>query len=601
MPHMPDRSWQKPRRFLPGRLTRLAGLLLLGVWVSGAVPAGEMPGSRPENPGRRIPGGACDSRVITPARQGRSDTLHVGVVYTGDFVALPPDLQAEAVERWIAGQVYGPGLVQTFINGRSSSRRGRPGLHEPIPVLADDVSYPPAGAYGSFTFILDRGVSFQNGEELTVEHIRQTFEVYRRLSRLQVATIDPAFIYIDSTAANLETGRFSFAMAMPMIEQGLRLAASPILSPAMLRGLEPGQDPRPVLERNAADPVGLGGYRVVDHGDRLHLTAFLDYFSGRPDIRNIIIHFYPDDSALIRAFVTGEIQFARLPTWKSIARIWNEVQNSRAPEQTHLFRPYIQPDHFVYLALNNEVAPLDNPHLRRLFANMIHRELPEFRDEPFGYSAIPDVPLNRRSRLGRFVPTPTRQHQPRSYVLRQLRESGLNLTRTGYPRDENDQPFQLELIYPDAVEHYETVARQIKNDLETFQFRIEVVPLTPAEVRRRLATGEYELALSEMTLPPTVDALYRLYHSENIEFGLNVARYANPDFDSEISRALLQTGPAGDVNLESAIRWLYDEVPFLPLFFQANVYYFFDNTLVDPESLGPPLNLMRPMAEWRWR
>ncbi len=566
-----------------GRPVLLLGVLLAGLWVSGAYGPEAAERAEPGDP----PTIHAAAGLLRNPVQGRGDTLHIGVVYAGDFRPLPPAMLADEVERWIMTQVYGPGLL-------------KPRLNDPlIPDLAQEVSYVETG--GRITFTIPRGIRFQNNEVLTLEHLQRTFLIYRGLGWIRYPTADPAFTHIDSTLIDPARNQFSLWMPASMLQQGFRIATAPILADAIMAGVPLTGDPVPALLASAEAPVGLGGYAIRVRDGRVFLTAFEGYFGGRPDIRNIVIHFYPDDSALIRAFVTGEVQFARCPTFKAVQRLNGEVATSRRRDQHVNLRFFHHPDHFFFLALNNTVAPLDDPVMRRVFANIIHREDFDFRDEFPAHSVITDVPVHPRSALGAYLPTPTRRHQPRSFVLRQLQESDLALTRTGYPRAADGGQFHLELIYPQAAEHYERMARWIKNDLEGFQFLIDVTPLPPDEVRRRLGTGEYDLALSEMTLPPTVDTLYRLFYSENIAGGLNITRFSNPAFDTNIKAALLRGGPDAEPYLETAIRILYENVPLLPLFFQANIYCFFDSDLVDQAPFGANLTLMPPMAAWRWK
>ncbi|GEM_PF-1719209 len=602
MPTMSPRSLLRAGQPPRGRTALLLGGLLVGVWLSGGSPNPEagrfaLATDGAGIAGPRIPAAAeAGSGVL----QGRADTLHVGVIHPGGLRPLPPSLLSDEVERWVMAQVYGPGLLSRIANGRSREPEGST-LQYPAPRLVSEyVPDEETGGGGGITFTIQSGIRFQNGETLTARNLEATFAIYRGLARLGYPAIDPAFAYIDSTESpSPET----FILWMPpgMLEQGYRLAAAPILPTELTDTLLTAGDMIAALDRIVDVPIGLGGYQIANRPDRVLLTAFPDYFDGSPRIRNIVVHFYGDDSALIRAFMTGEIQFARMPTWKAIQRLNEEVKNSPELLRRSNVRFYAQPDHFFYLALNNTIAPLDDPVMRRVFGNIIHREHSEFRDEPFAHSVITDIPIHPKSVLGDYLPTPTRRHQPRSFVLRHLRESDLNLTRTGYPRAADDSRFSLELIYPDHIEHYETMARRIKNDLENYQFLIDVIPLAPREIEARLRAGTYELALFAMTLPPTPDVLYRLYASEYVATGLNLTRYTNQALDAALLRALWRRGDDWEASLENAFRILYEEMPLLPLFYQANVYYFFNNALVEQETLGPSFSLMQPMAEWRWR
>ena len=51
--------------------------------------------------------------------------------------------------------------------------------------------------------------------------------------------------------------------------------------------------------------------------------------------------------------------------------------------------------------------------------------------------------------------------------------------------------------------------------------------------------------------------------------------------------------------IRTFLKHLFDEVPMLPLFFQANQYYFFNNLFLDVEQLGPIGGRLAPMSDWR--
>ena len=104
-----------------------------------------------------------------------------------------------------------------------------------------------------------------------------------------------------------------------------------------------------------------------------------------------------------------------------------------------------------------------------------------------------------------------------------------------------------------------------------------------------------------MTLPPTPGAIRRSFYSTNAASGLNFSRYRNLTFNTSIDAVILQRVPNRESYLDSAVRLIGDEFPLLPLFFQANEYYVFNNSIVDPNSVGRVLSRLEPIAKWKWR
>ncbi|MFC1545243.1 ABC transporter substrate-binding protein [Gemmatimonadota bacterium] len=473
---------------------------------------------------------------------------------------------------------------------------------------------PTDGFYESenneFNFILSDGITFHDGTPLTVGHIKGTYDLFKRLAPLEHAEVDPAFAYIDTIRVVPEDKRIIIVMPPGMREQVWRIAATAPLHDDFLDAAASGSgDPWYEIVRTAEGVShGLGAYNFIFDAERriIQLLEYRQYFGGRPSIRQISVHLFSNDRELIPAFITGAVQFVRLPTYKSLMDIMSEAEGSglSGSEGESLVRWYPRPDHFFYLAFNTTKEPLDIPEMRRALTFAIKRTELGFRDEMPGASAITDVPLHPDSRLGQMSPR-ARPYSPRATALRLIREiSTISRTRTGYPRNEDNEKYSLTLIYPDHVSHYETLARRIKINLDNLEFQINVTPLAPQELRDRIYDGDYDLAISEMTLPPTVESIQRLFWSRNVRNGINFTRYINEEFDEAIQGAIAKLqGQRAVYNYRTYTRnyiaLLYNEVPLLPLFFQANQYYFFNTRILDQAQLGPIGGRLAPMSDWR--
>jgi len=540
--------------------------------------------------------------ILTADRQVQNGALPIGAISTMEFVPLPPALLPDGPERWIMEQVYGPGLILPPLNGVIE-----PGL------IQESDGFSEVGT-NTFTFTLRSDIRFHSDDLLlTPQHVKDTYEFYKELatSSFSFPEIDPAFALIDSIRIDEESNQVIIEMPSTLREQLLRIAATAPLHPRFLE-INEGESPDAQIRRTAwPSPPGLGAYQAlyIEDSNTVTLVEHREYFEDRPNIRNITVRFYDSDGDLNRAFITGDVKLVRLPTLKAYGTVLNQWEQSD-PTARQVTSPniryYRQPNHFFYLAFNTTREPLNSPYMRRAVAFAIKRTDHDFRDEPPYHSIITDLPLHPDSRLGqRFPGQSQRPYAPRSQSLRQIREDpDINATRTGYPRDREWQQFQLELIYPGHVSHYETMARRIKNHLENLQIQVEVTEVTPAELRRRIHSGDYQMAISEMTLPPTVDALQRLFWSRHARGGLNFTRYVNPAFDAAVQGAIShREGQRTEYNWRyyagNCVRILYEDIPLLPLFFQTNQYYFFDNSIVDVEFLGPIGQRLAPMHEWR--
>lgn len=579
---MHSHIWHKTRLPAVAVICLLAGPLLLAGW-------------------RGVPDSGARTVPLSPAssRQGRGDTLHIGIVFSGGFLPIPPEMMPDIPEKWIMEQVYGPGLIMPRRNGIEELE-----IDDPTGVLS--ITKPePAAEPGKYYFTLRRGVQFHDGRELDLRDIEASFDTYKRLALSKHHYVDYAFTHFNSVTMSPDENKVGLSMPEWLLpthikNQIYRLAASAPLADRFQ--ISSSLAPQPEIENQALqEPVGLGAYVYDGLGDGrrtrasiIRLKAFEDYFGEGPYIRNIAIHLYPNDRELIQAFLTGEIQLVRLPTFHAWTSLVSQLKGR------YIARSYRHPNHFFFLAFNNQIELLNNKDVRRALSLAIKRTDLDFRDAPPAWSAVTNLPFHPRSELGKREKP---RYQPRG-ALRILRESAqvrMTGSGTGYPRNAEGERFELELIYPNHVGHYETMARSIKNDLENLEFVIRVTPLPPVELRKRLEDGDYQLALSEMTLPPTPESLDRLYNSSNTANGLNFTRYQNRTFDSLINAVFREDTPNKQRHLTDAINLINEEIPLLPLFFQDNEYYVFDSRVLAHESIGQPGARLAPMASWRWR
>ncbi|MFO7768591.1 MAG: ABC transporter substrate-binding protein [bacterium] len=564
------------RRILPYGLVGLVVLLLLG----GAGPSDPLSG-----PGW-VRGG--------PLPQPRGErVLHIGLVGRGRFHPLPPALMEEGPERWVMEQVYGPGL----------HARGRNGLPDSRTVLTAEII---DGVRPGWTFYtLYPEIRYQDGTLLRLEDIRSTYHLYRDMARAGDAGLDPAFAFLDSVSLGRDLNRVGLVMPARFGDQAHRLAASTPLHPAMLRGLPEGpQEVRATLE--SRDIVALGSYRLSFdvrgeregrsvQGSEVIMRLEADDTGPMPDpeVRRVVIHLFPNDQELVRAFVTGRIQVARLPSYAAQSRLREEMSGQE--DRGFISRFFHQRDHFIFLAFNNAFQPLRSAPMRRALAYAVNREAmkhPELRE----VDVVSDVPLLPGTPFGRTVQY---TYRPRHAAVL-LREAGYTM-RGGELVDEAGSTVLFNLIYPGTGRHFEQIARRIKVDLQSVGVMVNAEPLCPEEIDERLREGNYQMALSEMSLPPTSEALLRLFHSDNAATGVNFTRYRSRTFDSNIEAAVVRSDiEEPDPYYRGAVERIQEDIPLIPIYFERRSYYAFDTTVLDAGSVGRISRQLEPLARWRW-
>lgn len=551
------------RRIFPYTLGALAVLLLLG----GAGPS--------ESP-------------LPPTQPEGERELHIGVVSSGPFHPLPPALLGHGPEQWIMEQVFGPGL----------HRRGRNGGPENRTVLTQEII---DGVRPGWTFYTLRPeILFQDGTALRLEDVRDTYHLYRDMVGAGDVGLDPAFAYLDSVGLRRDLNRVGLVMPARLRDQAHRLAVSAPLHPAMRHGLPQGpQAVRGTLESRRI--IGLGSYRLAfdithERGEGeviIRLEAVDTGPMTDPEIRRVVFHLYENDQQLIRAFVTGKIQVARLPSYLAQSRLRDEMTGQE--NRGFITRFFQQRDHFLFLAFNNAYPPLQDAAVRRALAYALNRgamKHPEIRE----VDEVSDVPLLPTSPFGRTVQY---TYRPR-HAASLLSEEGYRL-RGRELVDPAGNPVRFNLVYPSTGGHFEQIARRIKLDLQSIGIIVDVEPLRPDRIEERLREGSYQMALSEMTLPPTPEAILRLFRSENAATGVNFTRYRSTNFDSNIRAAVLRPEIEDpDTYYRGAIERLQLDIPLLPIYFERRSYYAFDTRTLDASTVGRISRQLEPLAQWRW-
>ena len=550
----------------------ITGVWLLAGWGFGPVQQNDL-----------SPGSNSNADLFNSG-MARIDTLHIGIVYSGNFLPLPPAMLVDGPERWIMSQVYGPGLVlpSNEYNGYESTE------------LSLALEMNPGVTPGLTTFSLKEGSRFHDGTILTLDDFVTTFDLYRQLASENNPIVDPAFKWIESVEVDTDLNQLVLEMPTWMDVQRQRVATVAPLAHTF-------------EELNSAgiseQLVGLGGYKYKLDSEQtsggisgvIYLQAFEDYQPDSPEIRNIAVHLYPNERELLQAYTTGRIHVARLPTFHAATSL-QELLKGSTQERSGLLRMYPRPNHFFFLAFNNSRFPFDSQRVRSALVRVINRK--EMADEPPALGVITDVPVHPKSTLGKSLRSSTVAYSPTA-ARRLLNETGITID--GEVWTQSGDPIRLTLIYPNHVTIYEEMALRIKNDLQRLGFRVDAEPLPPAVVRARMREGDYMFALSEMTLPPTAESINRLFNSDNIESGLNFTRYRSVTFNTSMDGFFDGRGPNPESYLEGALVLLGNEYPLIPLFYQANEYYVFNNSVLNPDYLAHPGSRLNPIAEWKWR
>jgi peptide/nickel transport system substrate-binding protein len=157
-------------------------------------------------------------------------------------------------------------------------------------------------------FTLRQGVKFHDGQELTADDVKFTYDAILdplRQSPLQ----SPLKNYLPGPAAIKVTGPYAiqFEFSRPKSDAMLTDFATPAILPKHLLGSVPARDfaAAPFSER----PVYSGPFVFKEwvRGDHITLAANPDYYKGKPHLDTYVIKLYPELTSLFAPLRDGAI------------------------------------------------------------------------------------------------------------------------------------------------------------------------------------------------------------------------------------------------------------------------------------------------------
>jgi peptide/nickel transport system substrate-binding protein len=226
---------------------------------------------------------------------------------------------------------------------------------KPYPELAESYELSPNGL--QFTFKLRNGVLFHNGDPLSAEDVKFSFDRLRAKDSgysygAQVETIEGVDVVDPLTVRfrlTKRTGPFLVYMAFP---------GSSIVPKKLV---ESGHDLN-------AKPVGSGPFKFVSYEPRSSIKFERNdhYFqTGKPYFDTMEFRIISDTTALTDALMSGEVDFTNEVPPKD----WTTVQgNPDLKTQT------LEGSRFYWLLPNNTHKPMDNPKVRQAIGLAIDRK-----------------------------------------------------------------------------------------------------------------------------------------------------------------------------------------------------------------------------------
>ncbi|MFN8092120.1 MAG: ABC transporter substrate-binding protein [Vicinamibacteria bacterium] len=374
-----------------------------------------------------------------------------------------------------------------------------------------------------WTFTLREGVAFHDGAPLDADAVVRNFEHLRRERAFpgRAERIGPLVVQVTLDRAN--------ASLLPTLSQPFYSLQSP-------RRLDDPYSP----------PVGTGPFRLERaRAGEVVLAANALYWGGAPRIDRVVYRRFPGSDALARALADGAADVTAAVDPRHVSAL-RAVRGLTLDSRTGL--------NLVYLAVNDERAPLDDPRVRQALSRAVDR------------SALVRVMAGHAEPAVGVLPPGLVGHDSQARDLLLDREAARRILTAARPGRE------LVLAVSRAPRPYLAeplrVAARLQEDLAEAGLPVRTREVeTWAEQVTLTTAGDFDLALlgwQADTLDPN-DFLTALLDSSSIGT-TNRSRYRSAEMDALLKRARLDPTPRARLALYRHGQDLFQrDMPFVPL------------------------------------
>ncbi|UCE18379.1 MAG: hypothetical protein JSV84_16225 [Gemmatimonadota bacterium] len=422
----------------------------------------------------------------------------------------------------------------------------------PVPAIAKEWIVSPDRK--TYTFILRKGVTFQNGQELSADDCVYSFT---RIFDPSLPAVSIARDYLNEI-----DGAEEYSLKQSKEIRGLKALDTSTLeivlsepSPTFLTALATDNTkivPKEEISKRGASwfgehPIGTGPFKFISwtKNHRIVLEANLQYFGGRPYLDRLIfeVPFTYDENESIEKFFNGALETIAVPVGKTDQ--FTEEQGYTLIKRLELS--------FEFIGFNVQLSPVHKRMVRQAIAHALNREKMIALDSESFLSPSGILPP------GMLGYSPAHKVFPYDPELagRLFNDTGLT---------QGNEPLKLEYwgVGTKGQNVYET-DRMIKKDLALIGIDLEVRYEDWLDFDRRITEGRAQLfSMSLMAdIPDPVTFLYSSFHSKS---KTNLYNYQNTKVDSILEKAKEELNPFQRIHMsQEAEDIILKDAPVIPL------------------------------------
>lgn len=341
---------------------------------------------------------------------------------------------------------------------------------QPTPALAESWEVSEDGL--TYTFNIRQGVKFHDGSDLNADAVVRSLT--RMSNKADVSYVPGLYMESSHGSTNwssiegLDNFTVRLVLKRPDSTQLHRLSrpSSYIVSPAALDTF--GAD-------IGTNWVGTGPFvleRFVP-GQEALLTAFEDYWGGRPYLDEVIIRGYPDEASILAALEAGEVNFTMYAPFLSVSRLQanSDLKIEVGPALINTF---------IGASANQE--PTNNIDVRKAVNYAINREAIAV----VGFNGLAEPPAS-------ILCSPDLGYDPSG---QEISTYNPDLAREFLAASGLPTPVKVSLAYENN-RFWPQLAELVKADLEAVGFDVALESLDSGTFWGKAADGTLQLSLNQ--------------------------------------------------------------------------------------------------------
>lgn len=432
---------------------------------------------------------------------------------------------------------------------------------EVVPDLAE--SWEANEELTQFTFKLRSDVTWHDGEPLTAEDVKFTFdsvldpEVTARFSG-PISSVDSVDVVDPQTVV--------FNLKSPFAPLPVMLGYNQAIVPKHL--LE-GQDLNQPTDFLTA-PVGSGPFKfgTFSQGSYLEVVANEDYFGGRPNLDRIIFQVITDGNARVAQVRSGDIDFTVIdpPQVDSVS----DDPNLKIVEATQV--------NYYFLAFNHQVERLQDVSVRQALTLALNREA-IVETMLKGYGQVATGPIHP-ALADYYNPDVTTYEYDPERAKELLAEAGWSAGDDGVLVNEAGERFTillngpagypvLEQLLTYAQQEYSNLGIEVTLEIDEWSVHLD-----------KYHNLQYDMLSNWWITPPDPD-LFDHYYSESPS---NWWAYNNPELDELLLQAREEADREARIELYHEMQaMLAEDLPVVYLYYQKEIQVMTQRTHGLPE------------------